>query len=159
VFGVGMLPQEVLTLAVATTVMLGFDHVMRKTMIGKAMRAVAHKPEVAGLMGISVGAMMVGAFVVSSVLAGLSGFLLAPITQLSLFMSVAVGLKGFSAAIIGGLDNPRGCVFGGFLLGVLESFINLWSAQWREVAIFALVILVLALRPNGLFGTRVMDKV
>jgi branched-chain amino acid transport system permease protein len=159
VFGVGMLPQEMLTLAVATTVMLGFDHVMRKTMIGKAMRAVAHKPEVAGLMGINVGAMMVGAFVVSSVLAGLSGFLLAPITQLSLFMSVAVGLKGFSAAIVGGLDNPRGCVFGGFLLGVLESFINLWSAQWREIAIFALVILVLALRPNGLFGTRVMDKV
>ncbi|QDL38630.1 branched-chain amino acid ABC transporter permease [Rhodoferax sediminis] len=159
VAGVGMLPQEVLTLVVATAVMLAFDHVMRRTMIGKAMRAVAYKPEVAGLMGINVTGMMVGAFVLSSALAGLSGFLLAPIIQLSLFMSVAVGLKGFSAAIVGGLDNPRGCVFGGFALGVLESFINLWSAQWREVAIFALVIVVLAVRPNGLFGTRVMDKV
>ncbi|HSW16738.1 MAG TPA: branched-chain amino acid ABC transporter permease [Ramlibacter sp.] len=157
--GIGFLPQEVLTLVVATFVMLGFDHVMRKTMIGKAMRAVALKPDVAGLMGINVTAMMVGAFVVSSALAGLSGFLLAPIIQLSLFMSVAVGLKGFSAAIVGGLDNPRGCVFGGFALGVLESFINLWSAQWREVAIFALVIVVLAIKPNGLFGARVMDKV
>ncbi len=157
--GIGFLPQEVLTLVVATIVMLGFDHVMRKTMIGKAMRAVALKPDVAGLMGINVTAMMVGAFVVSSALAGLSGFLLAPIIQLSLFMSVAVGLKGFSAAIVGGLDNPRGCVFGGFALGVLESFINLWSAQWREVAIFALVIVVLAIKPNGLFGARVMDKV
>lgn len=157
--GVGLLPQELLTLGVAAAVMLVFDHVMRKTMVGKAMRAVAHKPDVAGLMGINVTGMMVGAFVLSSALAGLSGFLLAPIIQLSLFMSVAVGLKGFSAAIVGGLDNPRGCVVGGFVLGVLESFINLWSAQWREVAIFALVIVVLALRPNGLFGTRVMDKV
>ena len=103
--------------------------------------------------------MMVAAFFVSSALAGLSGFLLAPIVQVSLFMSVAVGLKGFSAAIVGGLDSARGCVFGGILLGVLESVINLWSAQWREVAIFALVIIVLALRPNGLFGTRVVDKV
>ena len=158
-FGVGLLPQELLTFVVATVVMLGFDHVMRKTMIGKAMRAVAHKPEVAGLMGINVTALMVGAFVVSSALAGLSGFLLAPIIQVSLFMSVAVGLKGFSAAILGGLDNARGCMFGGFLLGVLESFINLWSAQWREVAVFVLVIVVLALRPNGLFGTKVVDKV
>jgi branched-chain amino acid transport system permease protein len=157
--GIGVLPQELLTLAVSAVVMLAFDHVMRRTMVGKAMRAVAHKPEVAGLMGINVSAMMIGAFVLSSALAGLSGFLLAPIIQLSLFMSVAVGLKGFSAAIVGGLDNPRGCVFGGFLLGVLESFINLWSAQWREVAIFALVIVVLAVRPNGLFGTRVMEKV
>lgn len=159
VFGIGLLPQELLTLVGAGVVMLGFDHVMRKTMIGKAMRAVSNKPEVAALMGINVTALMVGAFVVSSALAGLSGFLLAPIIQVSLFMSVAVGLKGFSAAILGGLDNARGCVFGGFLLGVLESFINLWSAQWREVAIFALVIVVLALWPNGLFGTKLVDKV
>ena len=104
-------------------------------------------------------AVMVGAFVVSSSLAGLSGFLLAPITQASLFMGLAVGLKGFSAAMVGGLSNPRGCVIGGFLLGVLESFVNLWSAQWREVAIFALVILVLAFRPNGLFGAKLVEKV
>jgi branched-chain amino acid transport system permease protein len=159
VLGIGMLPQEILTLIAATVVMLAFDFAMRRTMMGKAMRAVALRPEVAGLMGINVHALMVGAFVISSALAGLSGFLLAPIIQVSLFMSIAIGLKGFSAAIIGGLDNARGCVLGGFLLGVLESFINLWSAQWREVAIFALVIVVLSLKPNGLFGTKVMDKV
>jgi branched-chain amino acid transport system permease protein len=89
----------------------------------------------------------------------LSGFMLAPIAQASLFMGLAVGLKGFSAAMIGGLNNPRGCVMGGFMLGVLESFVNLWSAQWREVAIFVLVILVLALKPNGLFGRNVVEKV
>lgn len=157
--GVGVRPQELLMLAVSVAVMLAFDHVMRRTMTGKAMRAVAQNPAVASLMGIPVMKVMIGAFVISSALAGLSGFMLAPIAQASLFMGLAVGLKGFSAAMIGGLDNARGCVIGGFLLGVLESFVNLWSAQWREVAVFVLVILVLALRPNGLFGRRLVEKV
>ena len=158
-FGLGVRPQELLMLAVSLVVMVLFDHVMRKTMVGKAMRAVAQNPSVASLMGVNVNLMMIGAFVVSSALAGLSGFMLAPIAQASLFMGLAVGLKGFSAAMIGGLNNARGCVIGGFLLGVLESFVNLWSAQWREVAIFALVILVLVIRPNGLFGSNMVEKV
>ncbi len=157
--GVGVRPQELLMLAIAVVVMLVFDRVMRSTMLGKAMRAVAHSPANASLMGINVNAVMIGAFVFSSALAGLSGFLLAPIAQASLFMGLSVGLKGFSGAMIGGLDNPRGCVLGGFLLGVLESMVNLWQAQWREVAIFMLVILVLAFRPTGLFGLRRVEKV
>lgn len=157
--GIGVRPQELLMLAVSVVVMLAFDHVMRRTMVGKAMRAVAHNPGVASLMGINVSVMMIGAFAVSSALAGLSGFMLAPIAQASLFMGLAVGLKGFSAAMIGGLNNARGCVIGGFLLGVIESFVNLWSAQWREVAVFVLVILVLAFRPNGLFGRGMVEKV
>jgi branched-chain amino acid transport system permease protein len=157
--GVGVRPQELLTLGVAVVVMLGFDHVMNRTMLGKAMRAVAANGNVASLMGINTKAIMVIAFVVSSALAGLSGFLLAPIAQASLYMGLAVGLKGFSGAMIGGLSNPRGCVIGGFALGVIESLVNLWQAQWREVAIFALVILVLAFRPTGLFGSRTAEKV
>ena len=157
--GVGVRPQELLTLGVAVVIMIGFDFVMNRTMLGKAMRAVAANGNVANLMGINTGAIMVIAFVVSSALAGLSGFLLAPIAQASLFMGLTVGLKGFSGAIVGGLNNPRGCVIGGFALGVLESLVNLWQAQWREVAVFALVILVLAFRPTGLFGNPHADKV
>lgn len=157
--GIGMRPQEILTLGVAVVIMVVFDRVMRTTMLGKAMRAVAHSPANASLMGINVNALMIGAFVFSSALAGLSGFLLAPIAQASLFMGLAVGLKGFSGAMIGGLNNPRGCVIGGFALGVLESMVNLWQAQWRDVAIFVLVILVLAFRPNGLFGAKLVEKV
>ncbi len=157
--GIGVRPQEMLMLAVSLVIMFVFDYVMRRTMMGKAMRAVAQSPSVASLMGINVTLVMVGAFVISSALAGLSGFMLAPIAQASLFMGLAVGLKGFSAAMIGGLNNARGCVIGGFLLGILESFVNLWSAQWREVVIFVLVILVLAFRPNGLFGSKVVEKV
>jgi len=159
VVGVGARPQEVLMLVLCVAIMVVFDHVMRKTMIGKAMRAVAHNPGIASLMGINVTAMMVGAFVVSSGLAGLSGFLLAPIAQASLFMGLSVGLKGFSAAMVGGLNNARGCVIGGFMLGIIESLVNLWSAQWREVTIFALVILVLTFRPTGLFGSKLVQKV
>jgi branched-chain amino acid transport system permease protein len=157
--GIGVRPQEMLMLVVAVIIMVVFDRVMRSTMLGKAMRAVAHSPSNASLMGINVNAVMIGAFVVSSALAGLSGFLLAPIAQASLFMGLAVGLKGFSGAMIGGLNNPRGCVIGGFLLGILESLINLWQAQWRDVAIFVLVILVLAFRPTGLFGGKLVEKV
>jgi len=157
--GVGVRPQELLTLAVAVVIMVGFDFVMNRTMLGKAMRAVAANGSVASLMGINTNAIMILAFVASSALAGLSGFLLAPIAQASLFMGLAIGLKGFSGAMIGGLSNPRGCVIGGFALGVLESLVNLWQAQWREVAIFALVILVLAFRPTGLFGRPYVEKV
>jgi branched-chain amino acid transport system permease protein len=159
ILGIGVRPQEMLMLAVAVVIMVVFDWVMRATMLGKAMRAVAHSPANASLMGINVNVLMVGAFVFSSALAGLSGFLLAPIAQASLFMGLAVGLKGFSGAMIGGLNNPRGCVIGGFLLGILESMVNLWQAQWRDVAIFVLVILVLAFRPTGLFGGKLVEKV
>ena len=102
---------------------------------------------------------LIGAFFASSALAGLAGFLVAPITSASIFMGLAIGLKGFSGAMIGGLTNPRGCVLGGFVLGLLESYVNLWQSQWREVAIFGLVILVLAVKPTGLFGKRLAEKV
>lgn len=159
VLGIGVRPQEILTLIIVIAVMAAFDFVMSRTMMGKAMRAVAANSNVASLMGINTNAVMIGAFVISSALAGLSGFLLAPIAQASLFMSMSIGLKGFSGAMIGGLNNPRGCVIGGFALGVFESLINLWEAQWREVAVFALVILVLAIRPTGLFSKKLVEKV
>jgi branched-chain amino acid transport system permease protein len=157
--GVGIRPQEILMFVVAVAVMAAIDWVMRRTMIGKAMRAVAHDRRIASLMGINVTAVMVGAFFLSSALAGLSGFLIAPIAAASLFVGVGIALKGFSAAIIGGLSNPRGCVVGGFALGVFESLVNLWQAQWREIAVFLLVILILALRPQGLLGVAVAEKV
>jgi branched-chain amino acid transport system permease protein len=159
VLGIGIRPQEILMFVVAVVVMAALDWVMRKTMIGKAMRAVAHDRRIASLMGINVTAMMVGAFFLSSALAGLSGFLIAPIASASLYVGVAVALKGFSGAIVGGLSNPRGCVFGGFALGVLESLVNLWQAQWREIAVFVLVILVLAFRPRGLLASRSVEKI
>lgn len=157
--GAGVLPQELLVLACSVVVMAGLDFVMRRTRIGKAVRAVAQNRDAAVLMGIDVGAIMVLAFVVSSALAGLAGLLIAPITTASVFMGLTIALKAFSAAIVGGLNNARGCMLGGFMLGLLESMIGLWQAELREISIFLLIIVVLALKPEGLLGTRQVEKV
>jgi branched-chain amino acid transport system permease protein len=159
IFGAGVRPQEIIVLISAILIMIAFDLLMRRSRIGKAMRAVAHSPQAASLMGINVRAMMIGAFAASSALAGVAGVLIAPISTASLFMGLGFALKAFAGAIIGGLNNPRGCIFGGFILGVIESYVGLWQAQWREIAVFALIIIVLAIRPNGLFGARSDEKV
>lgn len=157
--GAGIRPQEILVLVVTGVVMLALDYVLRRTKIGKAVRAVAANGPAAALMGINVGAIVVLAFVISSSLAGLAGLLIAPITTASVFMGLAISLKAFSAAIVGGLTNPRGCIVGGFLLGCIEAAVGLWRAEFREITIFALIILVLVLKPEGLFGQKPFEKV
>lgn len=159
IFGAGIRPQEILVLFVAILIMVLLDLVMHRSSMGKAMRAVAHNPQVASLVGINVAAIMIGAFALSSGLAGVAGALIAPITSASLFIGLMLALKGFAASILGGLNNPRGCVIGGFTLGVAESLVAMWQAQWREVVVFLLIILVLSIRPSGLFGARVTEKV
>ena len=157
--GVGFRSQEIVVLVLAFVILAIFDYAMRRTSLGRSMRAVALNRDAAALMGIDVTRIMAMAFVVSSALAGLSGVLIAPIVSASLFMGVVIALKGFSAAIVGGLTNPRGCMFGGLLIGLAESFTALWSAQWREIAVFVLVIAVLTIAPNGLFGKKIVEKV
>lgn len=159
VAGAGVRPQEILVLVVAVILMVSLDVVMRRTRLGKAMRAVAYNPPVAALMGINVTVVMLGAFALSGAIAGIGGLLVAPIAGASLFMGMAIALKGFSGAIMGGLDNARGCIFGGFALGLIESIVGLWQAEWRDIVVFLLIILVLAVRPNGLFGAQTLDKV
>ena len=152
-------PQEILVIVVTLTVMVGLDYVLRKTKIGKAVRAVATNQQAAALMGINVAAIVVLAFVLSSGLAGLAGLLIAPITTASVFMGLSIALKAFSAAIVGGLSSPRGCIAGGILLGCLEALIGLWRAEMREITLFLLIILVLMVKPEGLFGRKTMEKV
>ncbi|MDP3822623.1 MAG: branched-chain amino acid ABC transporter permease [Burkholderiales bacterium] len=159
VFGAGIRPQEILVLATTAVVMLALDHVLRRTRIGKAVRAVAANPQAAALMGINVGAIVVLAFVTSSGLAGMAGLLIAPITTASVFMGLTIALKAFSSAIVGGLTNPRGCIAGGFLLGVIEALVGLWRAELREITIFVLIIAVLVIKPEGLFGQKPFEKV
>ncbi len=157
--GAGIRPQDLLVLGASLVILVAYEMVMTRSRLGKATKAVAHSPETASLMGINVPLVMMGAFAVSSALAGLAGVLVAPIATASLYMGLGFALKAFAGAIIGGLDNPRGCIFGGFLLGLIESFIGLWHSQMREIGVFALIILVLAIRPAGLFGARALQKV
>ncbi|CAB5684172.1 LIV-I protein H [Delftia tsuruhatensis] len=157
--GAGVLPQEILVLCASIAIMVALDWVMRKTRLGKAVRAVAHSGAAATLMGINVTAIVVLAFVVSSALAGMAGLLIAPITTASVFMGLTLALKAFSAAIFGGLGSPRGCMLGGFILGLIEALVGLWHAELREISIFVLIILVLAIKPEGLLGRRIAEKV
>lgn len=157
--GAGIRPQEVLVAVVAISVTVGLDISLRKTRLGKALRAVAFNHDAAYLVGINVEKIVVMAFVLSSALAGLGGILIAPITTASVFMGLNIALKAFSAAIVGGLSNPRGCVLGGFMFGLLESLVGLWRAEMREIVIFAIIIAVLAIRPQGLFGARNVEKI
>lgn len=157
--GAGIRPQEILIAIVAIIVMVGLDIVLRKTRLGKALRAVAYNPQAAAIVGINVEKIVIIAFIISSSLAGLAGMLIAPITTASVFIGMGVALKAFSAAIVGGLNNPRGCMMGGFLLGLIEALVGLWRAEMREIAIFLLIIIVLVFRPAGLFGTRTVEKI
>ncbi|SHI37388.1 branched-chain amino acid ABC transporter permease [Pollutimonas bauzanensis] len=159
IFGIGLRSQELVVLVLAFAILGGIDYAMRRTSLGRCMRAVALNRDAASLMGIDVARVMAMAFLASSALAGLSGVLIAPIVSASLFMGIVIALKGFSAAIVGGLTNLRGCMFGGLMIGVAESLTGLWSAQWREIAVFVLVIIVLTIAPNGMFGKKLVEKV
>ena len=159
VAGAGILPQEILILIVTIVIMIGLDLTLRKTKIGKAVRAVAQSKNAATLMGINVPAIVILAFVVSSSLAGLGGVLIAPITTASVFMGLTLALKAFSAAIVGGLNSPRGCMLGGFALGIIEALVGLWHAELREISVFLLIIVVLVFKPEGLLGRRQAEKV
>lgn len=157
--GAGVRPQEILVILATLTIMTGLDYVLRKTKIGKAVRAVAANQQAAALMGINVSAIVVLAFVMSSGLAGIAGLLIAPITTASVFMGLTIALKAFSAAIVGGLSSPRGCIAGGILLGCIEALVGLWRAEMREITLFLLIILVLMVKPEGLFGRKTFEKV
>jgi branched-chain amino acid transport system permease protein len=74
-------------------------------------------------------------------------------------MGLNIALKAFSAAIVGGLSSPRGCIAGGLLLGCLEALVGLWRAEMREITLFLLIIIVLMVKPEGLFGSKVVEKV
>ena len=157
--GAGVRPQEILVIVITFFVMIALDYVLRKTKVGKAVRAVAANQQAASLMGINVTAIVILAFVVSSGLAGVAGLLIAPITTASVFMGLNIALKAFTAAILGGLSSPRGCIVGGLLLGCIEALVGLWRAEMREITLFLLIIVVLMVKPEGLFGKKLFEKV
>ncbi|MCL5046563.1 MAG: branched-chain amino acid ABC transporter permease [Actinobacteria bacterium] len=156
--GVGILPQEAFNFVSAMLTMVVILVFLKKSLLGKALRAVAFNKDAAGLMGINVQRMVTLSFLLSSAMAGLGGILVAPVTYASPHMGTLLGLKAFAAAIIGGLRNPTGILFGGLLLGVVELIFASWSATWREASSFLLIILVLSLKPEGLFSRPSEEK-
>ena len=132
---------------------------LKRSRFGKAVQAVAFNPAAAGLMGINVRRMIVVAYIISSILAGIAGVLIAPVIFAHAEMGALLGLKAFAAAIIGGIENPVGILVVGIGLGIAEFIVAGYNASFRDAATFFLLILILAWRPQGLFQRVTAEKV
>jgi branched-chain amino acid transport system permease protein len=151
--------QQLAILAVVVVLMLVQHWVLQRSMIGKVMRAVAVDRDTAALMGIPVQKVLAGTFAYSSVLAALAGILLAPLFFVTTEMGTMVGLKGFVAMIIGGFGSIPGAIVGGLLLGVSENLGAYWiSSTYKDVIAFSLLLVFLAVRPQGLLPERFADR-
>lgn len=156
--GVGVYAAELVIIALSTLIMLVYLWVLRRTLFGKALAAVAFSGETAALLGINVRRMHVLAYVIASVLAGLCGLLVGPISVVHPFIGLNFALKGTAAAILGGFASPLGIWVGGLLLGVIELSSNLVSSQFGDLYPFLVIVLVLVFRPSGLFVGREADN-
>jgi branched-chain amino acid transport system permease protein len=151
--GAAISPQVLWVLGtVAVTVVL--LHVFLKyTLRGRAMRACSSNPDAAMLAGINISNMRTLSFGLSAALGALAGCVISPITMTHYEMGAPLAIKGFAAAILGGMGNPMGAVAGGLLVGILEAFaVSRLPAAYNDVAAFVVLLLVLFVRPHGLFG-------
>jgi len=154
VLGAAISPQVLWVLGtVALTVGLlhGF---LKFTLHGQAMRACSSNPEAAMLAGINTSNMRTLSFGLSAALGALAGCVISPITMTHYEMGAPLAIKGFAAAILGGLGNPMAAVAGGLMVGIVEAFsVSRLPAAYNDVAAFGILLLVLFVRPHGLFGT------
>jgi branched-chain amino acid transport system permease protein len=149
-----------LLFVVSLGLMVGLDVFVFRTRFGSAMRATAQDREAATFMGIDVDRVIMVTFFVASALAGLGGVLFGlRYASINFFMGYLLGIKAFTAAVIGGIGNIRGAMVGGLLLGVLESLSGGFiSTQFEDTFVFLVLILVLLVRPQGLFGQPLTDR-
>lgn len=160
IWGAGIYPQELLIPVVAVVAMIGFRLLQKRTLVGRAMQAVAHNRQAASLMGIDVNRIVMLSFGLAALFGAGAGVLVAPVIQVSATMGVLLGLKGFAVAIIGGITSAPGVVVAGLIFGVMEKFVEGYvSTAAREIVGFGSMIIVLLAFPQGLFGKREIFKV
>jgi branched-chain amino acid transport system permease protein len=157
------IPRLSLVIPLVTALLLGALFLLvYRTQAGRAMRAIAHDLETTSLMGVNVNRIIALAFLAGSVLAGAGGLLWAmKYPQVNPFMGIVPGLKAFIAAVLGGIGNLAGAVVGGLLLGVVEIAIVALFPAWagyRDALAFALLILLLLVRPTGLLGESLGEE-
>jgi branched-chain amino acid transport system permease protein len=158
--GSGIYPQELILPVALIIVTFALEVFYRRTVLGRAMRAVAFNRVAAGLVGIDADRITLLAFGLAGAIGALAGFLIAPVIQASSTMGVVVGLKGFMVAIIAGIANAKGVVIVGIVYGVMEKMIEGYlSTAARDAIGFTIMILALLIFPQGLFGRREVKKV
>ena len=155
-----ILPQALWILGITFVVVLTLSFFFSKTMVGKAMRAAADNRQGAVLIGIAVRRMALLSFVLSGGIGAVAGIIITPITTMSYSAGVMLALKGFSAAILGGYGDMRGAIVGGLLLGTLESLsAGFISSAYKDAFAFVVLLLVLFIRPSGIFGKEGIKRV
>lgn len=159
---------QILLLVLAALAMVGLALLVERTRMGRAMRAVAENPRVAGLMGVDANRVIVATFAVGAALAAIAGVMWgANYASVTFTMGMLPGLKAFCAAVLGGIGNIYGAMIGGLLLGIIEAlgagYIGdltggFLGSHYQDIFAFVVLILVLTLRPSGIMGERVADR-
>lgn len=154
--GATVLPQALWIWAVVVLVVAALQVCYRRTRWGRAMLACAINQEAAAAVGINVRRVVFLSFVMAAALGALGGLLITPMTSVSYRVGILWSLKGFAAAILGGMGSATGALLGGLLLGVVEAFsTGLLSSGYRDAVALGMLIVVLILRPRGLLGGRI----
>jgi len=160
VFGANVLPMELLVIGGALLMMLAVEFFNRKTIYGKAVVATFNDRDAAKLMGINTALVITFSYALSSMSAAFAGVLIAPLTLTGATMGSVLGLKAFAVAIIGGLTSGMGIIVGGIILGIAETTTGFYiSTGYKDVPGLVLLLLVLAVKPAGLFGKSAIKKV
>jgi len=152
--------SQYLSIIVVTVVLVSLQYlVFEKTIVGKKIQATSQDREMASILGIPTALMIMGIFAYSAALGGLAGILIAPILYVSVGISALIGVKAFAANIIGGFGSIPGAIFGGLIIGIVETLGAAYiSVPYRDAFAFIILIIVLLVRPQGLFGERIAEK-
>ena len=153
--------KQIMVILLAVVLMVVLQAFVNNTRLGKAMRATAQDKDAAQLMGIDINTTIALTFLIGSALAGAAGFVSGVYYGSTWFFNgFAAGLKAFTAAVLGGIGNLAGAMLGGFLIGLIEALTTqIIGAQWANVIVFSMLVLVLIFRPSGLLGESVPNKV
>lgn len=158
--GATILPQSLWVIGGAVVVFVGLWLFFTRTLTGRAVLATSNNRLAAQLVGINTGFVMTLSFALSAGIGALAGVLATPITLTSYDVGLAFALKGFAAAMLGGMGNPKGALAGGFLLGLIEALTaGYLSSQYKDAAAFVVILLVLFFMPQGLFGRKSTERV
>lgn len=160
ILGATLLPQSLWVLGVTALVVAALWYFFNRTLAGKAMLATSHNRLAAELVGINTGWVLFMSFALAGALGALGGILVAPITLTSYDVGIMLGLKGFVAAVVGGLGSGLGAVVGGLLVGILEAMgAGYVSSAYKDAVPFVLILLILFFLPRGLFGGKSTERV
>src|SRR5205823_14010507 len=157
--GIPVTNADVLAIAVTTPLVIGLTTFVRRSRLGKAMRATAQDPEAARLMGINVDTTISVTFLLGGILAGAAGLIYAVYeTGIRYDQGFTAGLIAFTAAVMGGIGNLWGAVLGGLIIGGIQQIAdNRIGGEWTPVVVFAYLILIMTLSPQGLLGEETRE--